>query len=60
MRLCGDLLPVIAPAAVAHAHEVESAPASVQQHVQAWLGTTDKNGTPARLLVVAGAEDLPQ
>jgi IS5 family transposase len=55
-----SLLVTTLTAAVAHAHEVQSAPASVQQHVQAWLGTTDKNGTPARLLVVAGAEDLPE
>ena len=46
--------------AVAHAHEVASAPAAVQRRVQAWLGTTGENRTPAQLLVIAGAEDLPE
>ena len=55
-----SLLVTTLTSAVAHAHEVESAPAAAQQHVHAWLGTTDRNGTPARLLVVAGAEDLPE
>ena len=55
-----SLLVTTLTAAVEHAHEVESSPAAVQRHVQAWLGTTDKNRTPARLRVVAGAEDLPE